>query len=174
MKSNLFPKAIKIDALLFDVDGVMTDGKIYSSDNGECFKAFNASDGLGIKLLNEFNIITGVISGRDSESLRHRLQELDIRYSYLGVQEKLSSFNEFLSLTGLKPEQVAFIGDDLPDLPILKRCGFSASPKNGSADLIQQVDYVTEKSGGDGSIREVAEIILKSKGFWDMHLQSLC
>jgi 3-deoxy-D-manno-octulosonate 8-phosphate phosphatase (KDO 8-P phosphatase) len=174
MKSNLFSKVIKIDALLFDVDGVMTDGKIYSSDNGECFKAFNASDGLGIKLLNEFNIITGVISGRDSESLRHRLQELDIRYSYLGVQEKLSSFNEFLSLTGLKPEQVAYIGDDLPDLPILKRCGFSASPKNGSADLIQHVDYVTEKSGGDGSIREVAEIILKSKGFWDMHLQSLC
>ena len=71
MKSNLFSKVIKIDALLFDVDGVMTDGKIYSSDNGECFKAFNASDGLGIKLLNEYNIITGVISGRDSEDLAH-------------------------------------------------------------------------------------------------------
>ena len=172
--TNYKEKLKNITTFIFDYDGVMTDGKIYSSKDGECFKAFNASDGLGIKLLNEFNIITGVISGRDSESLRHRLQELDIRHSYLGVPEKLSSFNEFLSLTGLKPEQVAFIGDDLPDLPILKRCGLSASPKNGSADLIQQVDYVTEKSGGDGSIREVAEIILKSKGFWDMHLQSLC
>jgi 3-deoxy-D-manno-octulosonate 8-phosphate phosphatase (KDO 8-P phosphatase) len=88
MKSKLFSKARKIDAMLFDVDGVMTDGKIYSSNNGECFKAFNASDGLGIKLLNEFNIITGVISGRDSEALRYRLQELNMRYSYLGSIRK--------------------------------------------------------------------------------------
>ena len=152
----------------------MTDGKIYCSENGETLKAFNAADGLGIKLLQDFEIMTGVISGRDSAALRYRLNELNIQHLYLGVEEKLNAFENFLEQTGLKPDVVAFIGDDLPDLPILTRCGLSIGPSNSSSEVLSRVDYVTVHPGGEGSIREVVEIILKAKGFWDSYIKDLC
>ena len=174
MKKEVSEKAKVIEAVLFDVDGVMTDGKIYCSENGETLKAFNAADGLGIKLLQDFKIITGVISGRDSTALRYRLNELNIQHLYLGVEEKLNAFEKFLEQTGLKPDVVAFIGDDLPDLPILNRCGLSIGPSNSCSEVLSRVDYVTVHPGGEGSIREVVEIILKAKGFWDSYIKDLC
>jgi 3-deoxy-D-manno-octulosonate 8-phosphate phosphatase (KDO 8-P phosphatase) len=174
MKKEVSEKAKVIEAVLFDVDGVMTDGKIYCSENGETLKAFNAADGLGIKLLQDFKIMTGVISGRDSAALRYRLNELNIQHLYLGVEEKLNAFENFLEQTGLKPDVVAFIGDDLPDLPILTRCGLSIGPSNSSSEVLSRVDYVTVHPGGEGSIREVVEIILKAKGFWDSYIKDLC
>ena len=174
MKKELSEKAKVIEAVLFDVDGVMTDGKIYCSENGETLKAFNAADGLGIKLLQDFKIITGVISGRDSAALRYRLNELNIQHLYLGVEEKLNAFENFLEQTGLKPDVVAFIGDDLPDLPILNRCGLSIGPSNSSSEVLSRVDYVTAHPGGEGSIREVVEIILKAKGLWNSYIKDLC
>ncbi|HBZ18225.1 MAG TPA: hypothetical protein DEO41_02395 [Betaproteobacteria bacterium] len=174
MKKEVSEKAKVIEAVLFDVDGVMTDGKIYCSENGETLKAFNAADGLGIKLLQDFEIMTGVISGRDSAALRYRLNELNIQHLYLGVEEKLNAFENFLEQTGLKPDVVAFIGDDLPDLPILTRCGLSIGPSNSSSEVLSRVDYVTVHPGGEGSIREVVEIILKAKGFWDSYIKDLC
>ncbi|MDP4837525.1 MAG: HAD hydrolase family protein [Burkholderiales bacterium] len=174
MKKEVSEKAKVIEAVLFDVDGVMTDGKIYCSENGETLKAFNAADGLGIKLLQDFEIRTGVSSGRDSAALRYRLNELNIQHLYLGVEEKLNAFENFLEQTGLKPDVVAFIGDDLPDLPILTRCGLSIGPSNSSSEVLSRVDYVTVHPGGEGSIREVVEIILKAKGFWDSYIKDLC
>ncbi|MDA1332289.1 MAG: HAD hydrolase family protein [Proteobacteria bacterium] len=174
MKKEILEKAKVIEGILFDVDGVMTDGKIYCSENGETLKAFNAADGLGIKLLQDFKILTGVISGRDSAALRYRLNELNIQHLYLGVDDKLNAFEHFLKLTGLAPNAVAFIGDDLPDLPILTRCGLSISPSNGSSDVLSRVDYVTTRPGGDGAIREVVEILMKSKGMWGRHIEDLC
>ena len=174
MKKEVSEKAKVIEAVLFDVDGVMTDGKIYCSENGETLKAFNAADGLGIKLLQDFEIMTGVISGRDSAALRYRLNELNIQHLYMGVEEKLNAFENFLEQTGLKPDVVAFIGDDLPDLPILTRCGLSIGPSNSSSEVLSRVDYVTVHPGGEGSIREVVEIILKAKGFWDSYIKDLC
>ncbi|MDA0237910.1 MAG: hypothetical protein O3B03_05280, partial [Proteobacteria bacterium] len=99
MKKEILEKAKVIEGILFDVDGVMTDGKIYCSENGETLKAFNAADGLGIKLLQDFKILTGVISGRDSAALRYRLNELNIQHLYLGVDDKLNAFEHFLKLT---------------------------------------------------------------------------
>ena len=174
MKKEVSEKAKVIEAVLFDVDGVMTDGKIYCSENGETLKAFNAADGLGIKLLQDFEIMTGVISGRDSAALRYRLNELNIQHLYLGVEEKLNAFENFLEQTGLKPDVVAFIGDDLPDLPILTRCGLSIGPSNSSSEVLSRVDYVTVHPGGEGSIREVVEIILKAKGLWNSYIKDLC
>ena len=174
MKKELAEKAKKIEAVLFDVDGVMTDGKIYCSENGETLKAFNAADGLGIKLLRDFNVITGVISGRDSAVLRYRLSELNIQHFYLGATDKLTPFKQFLEKVNLISEQVAFIGDDLPDLPILTRCGLAVSPKNGCDEVRSRVDYITERQGGDGSIREVVELILKSKDLWEDYIKGIC
>tara|TARA_B110000483_G_C17945484_1_gene446236 strand:+ start:210 stop:734 length:525 start_codon:yes stop_codon:yes gene_type:complete len=174
MKKEILEKAKVIEAVLFDVDGVMTDGKLYFSEKGETLKAFNAADGLGIKLLKDFKILTGVISGRDSAALRYRLKELNIQHFYLGVDDKLTAFESFLKQTGLAPNVVAFIGDDLPDLPILMRCGLSIGPSNGSRDVLSRVDYVTICSGGEGAVREVVEIVLASKGVWDKHIEDLC
>lgn len=174
MTKALAEKARIIQAVLFDVDGVMTDGKIYYSDSGETLKLFNAADGLGIKLLDDFNIITGVISGRDSAALRSRLTELNVRHLYLGAADKRVSLNQFLDKVQLIPEQVAFIGDDLPDLPVLSRCGLAVSPKNGCEEVRSRVNYVTERQGGDGAIREVVELILKSKGLWEDYVNGIC
>jgi 3-deoxy-D-manno-octulosonate 8-phosphate phosphatase (KDO 8-P phosphatase) len=99
---------------------------------------------------------------------------LNIQHLYLGVEEKLNAFENFLEQTGLKPDVVAFIGDDLPDLPILTRCGLSIGPSNSSSEVLSRVDYVTVHPGGEGSIREVVEIILKAKGFWDSYIKDLC
>jgi 3-deoxy-D-manno-octulosonate 8-phosphate phosphatase (KDO 8-P phosphatase) len=174
MREELAEKAKIIEAVLFDVDGVMTDGKIYCSEAGETLKAFNAADGLGITLVRDLNIITGVISGRDSTALRFRLEELDIRHLYLGTTDKLTAFEQFLKQVKLAPEQVAFIGDDLPDLPILTRCGLAVAPGNGCSEVRSRVDYVTERLGGDGAIREVIELILKSKGLWEDYIKGIC
>jgi 3-deoxy-D-manno-octulosonate 8-phosphate phosphatase (KDO 8-P phosphatase) len=173
MREELAEKAKIIEAILFDVDGVMTDGKIYCSEGGETLKAFNAADGLGITLLRRFNVITGVISGRDSTALRFRLEDLNIRHLYLGTRDKLAAFKQFLNEVKLTPEQVAFIGDDLPDLPVLTRCGFAVAPRNGCKEVRSKVDYVTDRLGGDGSIREVVELILKSKGLWEDYIKGL-
>ena len=174
MRDALTEKAKIIKAVLFDVDGVMTDGKIYCSEGGETLKAFNVADGLGIKLLRDFNVITGVISGRDSTALRFRLEELNIRHLYLGTTDKLVSFKKFLGQVKIASEQVTFIGDDLPDLPVLTRCGFSVAPRNGCNEVRSRVDYVTERQGGDGAIREVVELILKSKGLWEDYIKGIC
>ena len=174
MREELAEKAKIIEAILFDVDGVMTDGKIYCSEGGETLKAFNAADGLGIKLLSEFNVITGVISGRDSTALRFRLKDLNIQHLYLGTTNKLAAFKQFLGQVKLASEQVAFIGDDLPDLSILTRCGFAVAPRNACSEVRSRVDYVTERQGGDGSIREVVELILRSKGLWEGYIKGFC
>ena len=173
MRDEIAEKSKIIRALLFDVDGVMTDGKIYCSESGETLKVFNAADGLGIALLRDFNVITGVISGRDSTALRFRLEDLNIRHVYLGATDKLAAFKKFLEQVKLTPKQVAFIGDDLPDLPILTRCGFAGAPRNGCSEVRSRVDYVTEHQGGDGSIREVVELILKSKGLWEDYIKGI-
>ena len=174
MKEEFAKKAKMIEAVLFDVDGVMTDGKIYCSERGETLKAFNAADGLGIKLLSDFNVLTGVISGRNSPALRYRLAELNVKHLYLGAVDKLSAFEQFLEQVKLTPKQVAFIGDDLPDLPILTRCGLAVSASNGCNEVRSRADYITDRQGGDGSIREVVELILKSKGLWEDYIKGIC
>ncbi|MFI5304533.1 MAG: KdsC family phosphatase [Nitrospiria bacterium] len=163
MKRDLIEKASRIKLFLMDVDGVLTDGRINYDEEGREFKSFHIHDGHGIKMLKEAGIKTGIISGRKSKAAEARAKELSIDECYMGVTDKTKKFEEILKRLGLKEIEVAYIGDDLPDLPLLKRVGFSLSVSNGIDEVKDQVDWVTKKSGGLGGVREAADFILSAR-----------
>lgn len=150
-----------------DCDGVLTDGRIILLPDGQEIKAFNAQDGHGLKLMPRAGIRTGVITGRKSGALEQRASEIGIEFLYQNSKDKLASFKELLAEHGFDPETVAFIGDDLPDLPVMNRVGFSIAVVNAVADLKAAAHYVTTAHGGNGAVREVVELILKAQGKWD-------
>ncbi|MGC8650239.1 MAG: KdsC family phosphatase [Hydrogenobaculum sp.] len=149
---------------LSDIDGVLTDGKLYYTKNGEEIKAFNVMDGLGIKLLQNAGIKFGVISGRHSEALLNRLRELDIRIIYTGNHHKLDIYNNIKADLNLEDEEICYMGDDLVDIPVLKRVGFSFAPSNAHPFVKSFCKYITKKQGGDGALREAIEHILDFTG----------
>ena len=153
--------------LLLDVDGVLTDGCIIYNDNGAETKIFNAKDGLGIKLLMEAGIKVGIVTGRTSKALYHRCTNLGISLIFDGVHEKASVLEIISKQTGLLTEEIAFVGDDLVDLPLLRRVGLSIAVANAHETVIENVDMVTSKKGGNGAVREICEAILKAQGFWN-------
>lgn len=158
-------KNIKI--FLMDVDGVLTDGKMYyfTDTNGidHEFKAFNSQDGIGLIVLNKFSILTGVITGRESESVYQRAKILRMNYVYQGFLTKLWALDEILKKTSLDYSNVCYMGDDLPDIPVLKKVGFAVCPANSVREVKSVCDYVTSKNGGDGAVREVCDLIIKHK-----------
>jgi len=143
-----------------DVDGVLTDGRLYYTEEGERIKVFNVQDGLGIKLLQRAGIKTGVISGRESEALRNRLIELGVDEIFMGRFEKDGILKDILSMNGISAEEVGFIGDDLVDIPVLKRVGFPVAVRDASEDVKRFAVYVTMREGGKGAVREVVDLIL--------------
>jgi len=147
-----------------DVDGVLTDGRLYYTEEGERVKVFNVHDGLGIKLLQRAGISTGIISGRESEALRNRLTELGIEEIYMGRFKKESVLEEILERKGLSPEEVGFIGDDIVDIPVLKRVGFPVAVRNAPDPVKSLAVYVTLREGGKGAVREVVELVLRLRG----------
>jgi len=163
-------RAANIKLVLMDVDGVFTDGTLYyfPGPDGKMveFKGFNTQDGLGFHLLNEAGIKTGLISGRDSPAVVERAKILKISYVYQGHLEKEASYNEILKDAKLKDEQVAFIGDDFTDAPLMVRCGLSVAVANARQELRAMANFTTEAPGGDGAVREVVELILKSQNLW--------
>lgn len=169
MKYNrrIFTKAEKIKLLILDVDGVLTDGRLYYTDRGEEFKAFNVHDGHGIVMLKESGIKIAIISGRKSNSVAVRARELGVNYIYQGVFDKVRIMERIIKKEKISSENVCYIGDDVTDLALLKRVGFSVAVINGVSEVKSEVDYITTKKGGKGAVREVAEIILKAKGIWD-------
>lgn len=164
-------RAGKIKILLMDVDGVLTDGKMYympdSGGNMVEFKAFNSLDGIGLRLMNQFGIVTGIITGRDSPGSEERARILCMKYVYLGFLSKLEPFEEILKDSGLEPENIAYIGDDWTDIPVMKRAGFACAPRNALEEVKKAAHMVTENEGGNGAVREVCNFILKSQGQWD-------
>ena len=160
----------KIKVLAMDVDGVMTDGRIIVDDKGIESKNFDVQDGFGIVFLRKCNIKTAVISARFSKSSQHRAKELQIDKAYIGVYPKTSAYEQMLKELQVKDEEVCFVGDDLADLVILKRVGFSVAVDNAVFEVKQTADYVTKKRGGHGAIREVVELILKANGQWGPNL----
>ncbi len=160
-------KADRIRFLLLDVDGVLTDGRIIIDENGVETKHFDVRDGQGIALLKLAGIEVGLISGRSSKVVRHRAKELGIQVVYQGVRNKAAIFDKVKLEAGLKDAQIAYIGDDIIDLPILRQAGLAVSVKDGWPELKPLVDYVTEASGGRGAVREIAELLLKVQGKWD-------
>ena len=144
----------KIKFLVMDVDGTLTDGKIYISSQGEIMKAFNAKDGYTIYTLDKFGITPIIITGRSSEIVAHRAEELRIKNLYQGVTNKLQKLNEVLKIYNGNLSEVAYIGDDYNDLDCIRACGFSACPADAESEIISEVGYVCKTKAGDGAVRE--------------------
>lgn len=157
----------RIKLLLLDVDGVLTSGHIIYSNAGVETKAFNVKDGLGIRLLMNAGIDIGIVTGRSSEALSQRCNDLGITLIYDGIKEKGAILDTILSRTGLSADEIAFIGDDLPDISLLNKVGVSIAVADAHENVKKSVDIITHKKGGDGAVRELCEMILKAKGLWD-------
>ena len=162
-------KSIKL--LLLDVDGVLTDGGIVYTDDGAETKIFNVKDGLGVKLLMEAGIHLGIITGRRSNALFNRCKELGIDLIYDCVADKADALNRVLERTGFSADEVACIGDDLPDLALMRRAGFSIAVADAHVTVRERADMITSAKGGQGAVREACEAILKAKGLWESILE---
>jgi 3-deoxy-D-manno-octulosonate 8-phosphate phosphatase (KDO 8-P phosphatase) len=148
----------------FDVDGVLTDGGVYLSDQGETLKRFHIQDGLGLKLLQRAGIVPVVITGRDSAPLRARMDELAITHVHYGTEQKLAAAQSTLGELGVQWPQAAAIGDDWPDLPVLRRCAFACAPANAHAQVKACAHHVTRNAGGQGAAREFCDLLLVASG----------
>jgi 3-deoxy-D-manno-octulosonate 8-phosphate phosphatase (KDO 8-P phosphatase) len=164
-------RAKKIKVLLTDVDGVLTDGRVWllSESDGSTkeIKGFDAHDGVGMMLLKLAGLRTGVITGRASSAVTRRAAEGGVEFVYQGVPYKIPVYEEILQKTGAKEFEVAYVGDDLPDIPLMKRVGLAVAVDNAEPEVKRAAHYVTARSGGNGAIREVAELLLKSQGRWE-------
>ena len=162
-----------IKLVLLDVDGTLTDGGIYRGNNGEELKRFNVKDGYAIVNAQKLGIEFGIITGRKSELVEIRSNELKIKYLYQGISEKTVILEEIMQKTGLKKEEIAYMGDDLNDILIMKQSGLTGSPKDAADEVIQIADFVSEKNGGSGAVREFVEYILKKDGKWETFLKNV-
>ena len=156
-----------IQLLLLDVDGVMTDGGIIYDGNGLETKIFNVKDGHGIKMLQRAGIEVGIITGRSSAVVDVRAQELGIELVYQGALRKLESYEDVKLKTGLTDSQIAYMGDDVIDVPVMRRVGFAAAPQDALAEAKRAAHYIASCNGGRGAVREVCDLILKGRGVWD-------
>jgi 3-deoxy-D-manno-octulosonate 8-phosphate phosphatase (KDO 8-P phosphatase) len=157
--------------LLFDVDGVLTDGALSYTENDSETKVFYARDGLGIRMLHDNGIRTGVVTGRASEALLRRCRELNIKSVYDGIDDKAAILGKIVSDTGCTAEETAFVGDDLVDLPLLQKVAVSIAVADAHELVRQNVHLVTVNPGGRGAVREICEWLLKAKGLWEKQLR---
>jgi 3-deoxy-D-manno-octulosonate 8-phosphate phosphatase (KDO 8-P phosphatase) len=168
---SLCERARKIKLFLMDVDGTLTDGGVclMSLPDGEIaeLKIFNSLDGLGLKLAHTMGIKTGFITGRNSPAVQQRAKENHVDYVYLGQATKTAAFEECLRNAGVTEEETAYLGDDLPDMPLARRAGLAVAVENAAPELKSICHYVTAAKGGEGAAREVVELILKSQGRWE-------
>ncbi|XOF34439.1 MAG: KdsC family phosphatase [Candidatus Electrothrix sp. YB6] len=157
-------RAKKVELLLLDVDGVLTDGILFYSGTAEEMKGFNTQDGFGLRLLREAGLAVGLITARSSEAVFRRAEELKLDHVYTDCRNKAEIYNEILFQSGRKPEQTAYMGDDWLDLPVLLQVGCSFAPADAAPEVRRQVDYVTERCGGHGAVREACDLILEARG----------
>ncbi len=160
----IIKKASQIKALIFDVDGVLTNGRIIYDENGKETKQFNVKDGLILGYLKKAKILVGAISGRESNAVAKRAAELKLDFCHQGIVDKIGVFNKIAKFHKLKMKEIAYIGDDLNDLEVLRSCGLSICPLDSPIYIKKSVDLVAEAKGGNGVVREVADLILAVKG----------
>lgn len=168
---SLLEAASKVKLLLLDVDGVLTDGRLYFTNTGEEIKAFHSLDGQGIKMLMSKGVDVGIISGRSSKLLEKRALNLGIELLYQGREDKLNVLNEICNNTSIEPEYICYAGDDLPDLPVLKTVGLSFSVPGGHGSIKAAVDAITDTPGGEGAVREITDYLLQAQGKLDAFLK---
>ncbi len=169
---EILQRAKKIKLVVFDVDGVLTDGSLFYGDKGEEYKAFYAKDGLGMKLLMNTGVHIGIITARTSSLVKHRMDSLGIKYLYQGRQDKLNAFNDLIDKLKLSYEQTAFVGDDVVDLPVMKKVGFSITVKDAHPLVIEQAHWQTPLNGGRGAARNVCELIMQAQNTLHEQLNS--
>ena len=169
-------RARQVRLILMDVDGVLTDGRIWlhSEADGSAteIKGFSAYDGAGLKLAKLAGLRTGLITGRESPAVARRAREVDMDFVYQNRGEKLPAYEEILSQSGLRDAEVAYIADDLPDLPILERVGLAVAVANAVPEVKKAAHYVTAQMGGNGAVREVVELVLKAQRKWDRAIRT--
>jgi 3-deoxy-D-manno-octulosonate 8-phosphate phosphatase (KDO 8-P phosphatase) len=156
-------KARSVQLLIVDIDGVLTDGGLHFDNRGEEYKTFNSLDGQGIRMLLDSGIEVAVITGRESGIVSHRMGDLGVKHIYQGNRDKRPAFEQLLKNTGLQPAQIAYVGDDLPDLVVMRRVGFAIAVENAHAFVKQHSDWVTSERGGQGAIRQVTDFILQAQ-----------
>ena len=167
MTASVQERAARIKLLLMDCDGVLTDGRIWLFDDGEEQKGFHTRDGLGIELWHRAGFKSGIISGRKSSAVERRARGLGMAFVVQGAKEKVQAFTETLAKAGVTKDEVAFIGDDLNDIPLMLRSGLGVAVADAALEARERAHYVTKLAGGRGAVREVIEVILKAQGRWD-------
>ena len=164
---DVIEKAKKIKLLILDVDGVLTDGRLFFDNDGNEYKSFHARDGHGIKLLQKTGVVVAVISGRKSVTVERRMKQLGVDFVYQGHENKISAFEEILEKIGIKPDEAAHVGDDLLDLPLMQRVGLAVAVQDANFAVKQYADWCTTTAGGLGAVREVCDLIMQAQGSFE-------
>lgn len=167
---DLAARAAKIKLLILDVDGVLTDNRLFYGDNGVEYKSFYTRDGHAMVLWRKSGLDLGVITGRKSQLVANRMNDLKVKYLFQGVPDKLPVFEQLLKDEGLNADEIAYMGDDILDLPILTRVGLASCPQDADPEVIKRVHFVSDKVGGQGAVRELIEMMLKAQGHWQTHM----
>jgi len=168
---DILAKAAQVRLIIFDVDGVLTDGSLFIGDDGEEYKAFHSRDGHGMKMLHASGVEIGIITGRTSNVVRHRMESLGIQHVYQGQLEKLPAFEELIGKLGVTAEQVAYVGDDVVDLPILTRVGLAVAVADAHPLVKRHSHWTTPHGGGRGAARDVCELIMEAQDTLETTLQ---
>jgi 3-deoxy-D-manno-octulosonate 8-phosphate phosphatase (KDO 8-P phosphatase) len=161
---DLSEKAARIRLLIFDVDGVLTDGSLFVGDDGQEYKAFNSRDGHGIKMLLKYGVEVAIITGRTSRVVEHRMANLGITHVYQGKLDKLPAYEELRTRLGISPEETAYVGDDVVDLPVMRRVGLAIAVQDAHPLVRQHSHWQTPSTGGRGAARDVCEMLMEAKG----------
>lgn|SRR5574344_432465 len=164
---NLKYCAQNIKAIVFDVDGVLTDGSLIFDENGKESKAFNAKDGQGIVMMNKTGFVTAIITARENGTVRYRFKNLGMTKLYEGCKNKLEALNDLMNEYNLKPSEIAYMGDDLPDICVLKTVGLPSCPNDAVEEVKAYAKFISSKNGGRGAVRELCDFILKASGKYD-------
>ncbi len=172
MQTDTFARAARVKLMVFDVDGVLTDGGLHYGQDGEVIKRFHVQDGLGLRLLQESGVQTAIITARQSPIVARRAADLGIHHVQQGVHNKSDAFDRLLQQTGLTDDDCGFAGDDLIDLPVLMRVGFAASVPNGHSEVIARVHFITQAYGGNGAVRNICDFLLRAQGNYNKVLAS--
>ena len=170
VSSAALERARRVRLMIFDVDGVLTDGRLWYGPTGEALKAFHTLDGHGIKMLAQSGVAPAILSGRRSQAVAQRAAELGIGHVLQGIDDKRSAYSALLAQLGVQAEDTGYVGDDVVDLPVLLRCGFACAPREAPLAVRERVHYVCDAPAGGGAVRELCELLLRAQGTLDAAL----